>query len=258
METSMSTFSQYINSDTVKNMMIKTLGDKSAVARLTASLISAVNNNPKLAQCPYKEILYAAFYGESLGLYPLQQLGHYFIVPYFDIKTKSLRAVFQIGYKGMIQLAIKTNQYTFINCTPIKEGELKKWDGITEQIEVSFLEDPDARGGLTTIGFVGSFKLINGFQKTVYWTKKQIIDHASKFSPGFNSSKNVFWKDNFDAMGRKCVLRALLINWGVLSAPMSVLMADFEGKKIVTEEDVSPIEIEASKEEVTDVKEEER
>ena len=239
-------FSSYVNDGRVREMIVKTLGSQSGASRLISSLISAVSTSTQLTQCDPKDILYAAFYGETLGLYPLPQLGHYYIVPYYDVKTKRYRAAFQLGYKGMVQLAIKTNSYVYLNCTPIKEGELLSWNGITEELQTAFTVNLDKRSNLETIGFAGGFKLTNGFTKTVYWTKKQVYEHASKFSKSYASNVSPFWKDNFDAMGRKTVLRALLLNWGILSPVLSTILADFDTKKVIEEEDITPITAEGN------------
>jgi recombination protein RecT len=217
--------------------MIDTLGTPQAVNRLISALIAAVSTNKALQACDPKAILYCAFKGESLGLLPLPQFGHYYIIPYgTDIQ-------FQMGYKGYIHLAIKSGEFTFINCTPIKQGELLKWNPVTEEIEFEFA-DPTKRDALPTIGFYGSFKLKSGFSKGVYWTIEQIQSHASKFS---KNTSGTFWGKNFDAMGRKTVLKTMLSTYGSLapeitnavSADMQTIntneiieMEDFEDGKV--------------------------
>lgn len=232
-------FSTYVMQPAVNDMINKVIVSKARASRLISSLISSVNGSKQLVECDPKEILYAAFYGETLGLYPLPQLGHYFIVPYYDRSQGKYRAAFQLGYKGMIQLAIKTNHYKFINCTPLKVGELKKWDGINEEIIVEYISDQEVRSSLKTIGFAGGFKLTNGFEKKVYWTKDQVEQHANKFSSAYTSGKSKFWTENFDAMGRKTVLRALLLNWGVLSPDLGDILADPTNIKVVSEDDIT-------------------
>lgn len=206
------TITSYLTSNEVNTLMLKTLQDKHAVSRLVSALISAINTNPALKSCDPKAILYAAFKGESLGLLPLPQLGHYYIIPYGrDIQ-------FQMGYKGYIHLAIKSGQFKFINATPIKEGELVSWNKVTEEIQLSLQSDPGANLTKPTIGYYGSFELLNGFKKAVYWTVDMIKEHANKFS---KNTSGTFWGKNFDAMGRKTVLKTMLSTYGTLAPAIS-------------------------------------
>lgn len=138
-----------------------------------------------------------------------KNLGYAWVVPYGN------RAQFQMGYKGYIQLALRTGQYKSINVVEIREGELVSWNPLTEEIEVDFSK----RESDAVIGYAGYFKLINGFEKTVFWTKEEVNNHANKFSKTVNS-KNSVWKSNFDAMAKKTVLRNLLSKWGILSIEM--------------------------------------
>jgi recombination protein RecT len=230
-----SSFALYAADPNVKNLIVKTLGSTQAASRLITALISTVSSNPQLSTCDPKDILYAAFYGESLGLLPLNQLGHYYIVPYFDKKSQTHKASFQLGYKGLVQLAVKTGKYRTINATPIKDGELLSWNPATEEAKIEFVIDQDQRDKLTTIGYFASFELTNGFKKSVYWTRSQVERHAAKFSKSFGSSSSIFWTDNFDAMARKTVLRSLLINWGVVTSSIADVIADPDMTKIVEE-----------------------
>jgi recombination protein RecT len=201
-------FSEYIEQPDVREMVIKTLGNKAAANRLLAALASAITTNVGLKGCDPKAILLCAFKGESLGLLPLPQLGHYYIIPY----GKDVQ--FQMGYKGYIQLAINSGQFKHINCTPIKSGELVSWNPVSEEAVLEFKNDPDSRDKLETIGYFGTFELMTGFKKSVFWTVKQIQDHAVKFS---KNTSNTFWGKNFDAMGRKTVLKSMLSTYGAVA-----------------------------------------
>lgn len=131
-----SRFPEIIKSETVQRNLIGTLGDATKTKRFTASVISAVSANPSLQECQATTIISAALLGESLNLSPSPQLGHYYMVPFKDNKTGVTNATFQLGYKGYIQLAIRSGQYKKLNVLAIKEGELIKYNPLDETIEV--------------------------------------------------------------------------------------------------------------------------
>jgi recombination protein RecT len=115
----------------------------------------------------------------------------------------------------MHQLALRTGAYKTINVIDVREGELKKYNRLTEEVELSFIEDEDEREGLNIIGYVGYYRLVNGAEKTIYMTVKQIENHEKKNRKGDYMGKG--WKDDFDAMARKTVYRRLIGKWGVMS-----------------------------------------
>ena len=120
-----------------------------------------------------------------------------------------------LGWKGMHQLALRTGAYKTINVVDVRQGELKHYDRLTEEIELEFLEDEDEREKLPVIGYVGYYRLINGAEKTIYMTVKQIENHEKKHRKGQYMGKG--WKDDWDAMARKTVYRRLIGKWGVMS-----------------------------------------
>ena len=126
-----------------------------------------------------------------------------------------MEASFILGWKGMHQLALRTGAYKTINVMDIREGELKKYNRLTEEVEIQFEEDDDKREQLPVIGYVGYYKLVNGAEKTIYMTIKQIANHEKKFRKGENQGKG--WRDDWDAMARKTVYRKLIGKWGVMS-----------------------------------------
>ena len=115
----------------------------------------------------------------------------------------------------MHQLALRTGAYKTINVTDVREGELKSYNRLTEEVDITFEEDEDKRETLPIIGYVGYYRLVNGAEKTIYMTKKQIEKHEQKFRKGNNMGKG--WRDDWDAMARKTVYRALIGKWGVMS-----------------------------------------
>ena len=134
-------FSIAIQSDMYKNLINQTLGDKDRATRFIASISSAVATNQSLQECDAGTILSGALLGESLNLSPSPQLGQYYLVPFNDSKKGHQVAQFQLGYKGYIQLAIRSGQYKKLNVLAIKKGELVKYDPLNEEIEVTLMED---------------------------------------------------------------------------------------------------------------------
>lgn len=214
-------FSVMMQQDGIKNLVNNTLGDKKKAERFTASIISAVAVNPALQECEGSTILSAALLGESLNLSPSPQLGHYYLVPFKNTKLNRTDAQFQLGYKGYIQLAIRSGQYKRINVIAIKEGELVSYDPLSEDIEVNLIENEVERENAKTIGYYAMFRLVNGFEKTMYWSKEKMEAHALKYSKGYQAKKGyTFWEKDFDGMAYKTMLRQLISKWGIMSIEM--------------------------------------
>lgn len=190
--------------------------------RFITSILSVVSNNPTIAECEKSTILSSALLGEALKLSPSPQLGHYYIVPFNNAKKGIKEAQFQLGYKGYIQLAIRSGQYKNINVVSIKKGELISYNPLTEELETKFIDDDEVREQTETIGYYAMFELINGFKKSIYWSKKKMLAHAKKYSQGFQNDlkKNTqytFWSKDFDGMAFKTLLRQLISKWGIMS-----------------------------------------
>lgn len=209
----------FLNSEKVLGNIEQALGSVNKQSFIT-SVISAVNTNESLKECTNQSILAGALLGESLKLSPSPQLGQYFLVPFND-KNKGKVATFQLGYKGYIQLAIRSGQYKKLNVLAIKEGELIRFDPLTEEIEVKLIDDEDAREQAETIGYYAMLEYTNGFRKAIYWSKKKMEAHALKYSKGYQAKKGyTFWEKDFDAMAYKTMLRHLISRWGVMSIDM--------------------------------------
>ena len=125
-------------------------------------------------------------------------------------------------YKGLIQLAIRSGQYKKINVMAIKKGELEYFDPLNEDIKVNLMvDDWNAREQAETIGYYATFELVNGFKKSIYWSKEQMEAHALQYSQGYRAKKGyTFWEKDFDAMAYKTMLRQLLSKWGIMSTEM--------------------------------------
>ena len=230
----------YLTQNAVKQQINNVIGGKDG-QRFISAIVSAVNTNPALQECTNQSILSGALLGESLKLSPSPQLGHYYLVPFND-KDKGKVAQFQLGYKGYIQLAIRSGQYKKLNVMAIKEGELEYFDPLNEDIKVNLMIDNwDAREEAQTIGYYAFFELVNGFRKAIYWSKAQMVAHALKYSPGYKKDldkgwKYTFWSKDFDGMAYKTMLRQLISKWGVMSIE---LQNAFEADQAVINEDGS-------------------
>lgn len=211
-------FSVVIQSDGYKNLINNTLGDPKRASGFITAITSAVSTNPSLQECDPATILSAGLLGETLQLSPSPALGQYYLVPYADRKLGRKVAQFQLGYKGYIQLAIRSGQYKKLNAMAIKEGELIKYDPLNEEIEVSLIEDDAEREQAPTIGYYAMFEYLNGFRKVIYWSRDKMEAHALQYSQGYRAKKGyTFWEKDFDSMAIKTMLRHLISKWGIMS-----------------------------------------
>lgn len=249
----------YLSNDAVKNQINSIVGGKNG-PRFISSIVSAVNANSQLQQCTNQSILSGALLGESLNLSPSPQLGQYYLVPFND-REKGKVAQFQLGYKGYIQLAIRSGQYKKLNVLAIKEGELIRFDPLNEEIEVKLIEDEEEREQAETVGYYAMFEYTNGFKKAIYWSKKKMEAHAMKYSMGYRAKKGyTFWEKDFDGMAYKTMLRQLISKWGIMSidmqtaidADMAVINADGT-KNYVDNEDENIIEQPAQTQSTDDI-----
>lgn len=220
-------FTAYLTQEAVKDQINKVVGGKNGEKFVTA-IVSAVNTNPALAECTNTSILSGALLGHSLNLSPSPQLGQYYLVPFNNNKAGVTEAQFQLGYKGYIQLAIRSGQYKKLNVLAIKEGELRSFDPLNEEIDVKLIEDEEEREQAKTIGYYAMFEYVNGFRKAIYWSKTKMEAHALKYSKGYQAKKGyTFWEKDFDGMAYKTMLRQLISKWGIMSIDMmSAIDAD--------------------------------
>ena len=181
-----------------------------------SSVVSLVNADKNMQLAFYESpmtVIQSALKAATFDLPIDQNLGYAYIVPF---KNKGvMTANFILGWKGMHQLALRTGAYKTINVVDIREGELKSYNRLTEEVEIVFEEDEDKRETLPVVGYVGYYKLVNGAEKTIYMTIKQIENHEKKNRKGDFMGKG--WRDDWDAMARKTVYRRLIGKWGVMS-----------------------------------------
>jgi recombination protein RecT len=190
-----------------------------------SSLVSLVNADANMQKAFFEApmtVVQSALKAASFDLPIDQNLGYAYIVPFNNSKKdadgnwkKVTEASFILGWKGMHQLALRTGAYKTINVIDVREGELKSYNRLTEEVVIDFIEDEDEREAKKVIGYVGYYKLVNGAEKTIYMTIKQIENHEKKNRKGASMGKG--WRDDFDAMARKTVYRRLIGKWGVMS-----------------------------------------
>ena len=261
-------FSVAISTEKYQQLIASTLTDPARRSRFIANITSAVSVNKALQECTSPSIIAGALLGESLNLVPSPQLGQFYLVPFKNTvkrngkvvyktdangeKLKDERgkwipetiseAVFVLGYKGYIQLAIRSGYYRSINVVDVKRGEFEGFNPFTEEITAHWMTDPAARAMAETVGYAARFEYLNGFSKTLFWTKEQMMIHADTYSPAFNAADYIrlqnneipenelwryssFWYKNFDDMAKKTMLRQLISHWGAMNTEMQIVTA---------------------------------
>ena len=208
------TLQEFLGQDTIKKQMKALLKDRAGYFAM--ALVQVVDGNEQLQNAEPQSIFNAGIASAILGLPIEKNLGFSYIVPYKD------KAQFQIGYKGFIQLALRTGQYKLINSTAIKEGEIKLKNRLTGEIDFNFIEDDDLRDTLKTVGYASYIEFNNGFRNTLYMSVKQVQKHAAEYSAAYKydlkyGKNSSVWSVNFDAMALKTVLKLNLAKFGALS-----------------------------------------
>ena len=246
-----------LNTDSVKEQFKNALGKNADT--FIASVIDLFNSDSKLRECNPNQVVMEALKAAVLHLPINKSLGFAYIIPYYNsypkkdeygrdmigqdgkkIWEKKLEPTFQLGYKGYIQLAMRTGQYRTLNADVVYEGEVRKVSKLTG--EIAF--DGDKKSD-KVIGYFCYFELLNGFAKTLYMTVDQMANHAKRYSKGLkkevtvdqlkaladlpvstDDNKTVGWLGNFHSMGVKTVVRNLLSKFGYLSVEMQTAIAD--------------------------------
>jgi len=216
------------------------------------SLMTLVGGDNYLSQAEPMTIIASALKAATMDLPIDKNLGYAYVVPFnrYEKKGKNWithnEAQFILGYKGYIQLAQRSGQYKALNALAIYEGQLIDWNPLTEE----FTFDYKGKVSDEVIGYVGFFELLNGFKKTVYWTKQEIESHRIKNSKNKDKEKlSGAWVDNYDSMAIKTVLRNLLSKWGLLSVEMQTAITSDEkvfrvdeNNDLIEETDLSDME----------------
>ncbi len=208
------TIGQYLGGTTMTKYLESTLKEKKA--EFVSNLIALCEADKNLANCDPAQLMKCAMNATALNLPLNKNLGYAYVIPY---KTDGIQVPqFQIGYKGLIQLAIRTGQYKFINATEIREGEISH-NKITG--EVKFHGDkPDA----AIVGYMAYIEMVNGFTASLYMSEEQIESHAKRFSKSYaydlyKNTKSSKWSDPLarPAMAKKTVLKGLLGTYGLMT-----------------------------------------
>lgn len=264
-------FSAFVNAPQTQKAIMNTLGDTAKSQKFTAAVISAVTANPQLKNCMPNTILTAALLGESLNLSPSPTLGRYYMVPFANKNNPDMLdqfgnvvldangrpkkvqdAMFILGYKGYIELAIRSGAYKKITAVEIREGEYLGLDDDFEPMLKPISDDVD-RLSRPVVGYMAKFTLVGGFEKTLFWSKEKMKLHANRYSSAFDIEAynllqagkvakkdewkySSYWYKDFDGMALKTMLRQLISKWGVMSVE---LQQAFDADNAVIKDDGS-------------------
>ena len=225
------THKQFFNSPAVKQKFSEVVNGNGQ--QFVASLLSVVSNNSLFAKATNESIMTAAMKAAVLNLPIEPSLGYAYIVPYKN------QAQFQIGYKGLIQLAQRSGQVTRLNAGEIYESQYKGFNPLTEDLEVDMSAIPKEKEKV--VGYFAFMRLANGFEKTVFWTKERVQAHGKKYSQSF-SSKYSPWQSDFDAMARKTVLKHMLSTYAPLSTELQdAIVADNEDSTVSSQKGMKDV-----------------
>jgi recombination protein RecT len=228
--------STYLSNDKVQGYLNGVIGSKKD--KFVTNLVSAVNQNPSLQTCTNQSLISGALVASTLNLSLNKSFGYAYLVPYHkkDRQGNIIQtdAQFQIGYKGYIQLAMRTGEYQRLNAVPIYKSQFLGWNALTEDLKVNDIDDFQED---EIVGYVSYFRLNNGFEKTMFWSYQKMMKHADTYSQAFSEKSyndlkagkitdkdmwkySSFWYKSFDDMALKTMLRQLLSKYGILSEEM--------------------------------------
>ncbi len=214
-----------IRGNKMQAMVHERLGKRAG--QFTTSLISLVNANQNIAECTPMTVIQAALTAASLDLPINQNLGFAYIVPYSNHGRKE--AQFQMGWKGFVQLAQRSGKFKTINTTDVREGEVKTRDRMSGELEFTWIADDAQRNDAPVVGYLAYFKLLNGFDKSLYMTRAEVEEHAGRYSQAYKArGKSSFkspWETDFGLMAQKTALKLLLSKFAPLSTEMQEAVA---------------------------------
>lgn len=205
MSTTLPALKSMLSNDSVKARFKEILGAKAP--GFISSILSVANSNTLLQRAEPQSVMNAAVIAATLDLPINPNLGFAYIIPYGN------SAQFQLGYKGIIQLAMRSGQYKTINVNEVYEGEIKDVNRFTGNYEFG------ERSSDKVVGYMAYFKLTNGFEKYLYMTKEECEKHGKKYSQTYKRCTGL-WATEFDSMSRKTCLKMLLSKYGILSIDM--------------------------------------
>lgn len=215
--------SSILDSEGYRKRFDEILGKRSA--QFVSSIISLVNATPELAKAAVEApqtIIQAGLKAALMDLPIENSLGYAYIIPFNNtVKdaqgnfSKRHEAAFVLGWKGMMQLALRTGAYKTINVSDVRQGELRSYNRLTEEVDIQWVEDEEERDKLPVVGWVGYYRLVNGSEKTIYMSRKAMEGHEKKNRKGQYKTKT--WRDDFDGMAMKTMYRKLIGKYGLMS-----------------------------------------
>lgn len=240
------TLANLLSGDKVKNRFNEILGAKAP--GFISSVLSVANNNTLLKKAKPQSVLNSAVIAATLDLPVNPSLGHSYIVPYGD------EAQYIIGWKGFVQLAMRSGQYLSIGAKKVYEGELEIQNSLLDQFKYGKKKSDKV------IGYFAYFKLLNGFEKCLFITKEEAEAHGKKYSQPYKRGKGV-WATDFDAMAKKTVLKMLISQWGPMSIDMqraktfdqAVVKGDITEVENIDEAEISYVDNESGKSKLQDL-----
>jgi recombination protein RecT len=233
-------FSEHLAQESVTKRLLHTLTDSRKVERFKTALVTMYAGG-QLKNCTHESIITAGLEALTLGLNPSSKLGLVYFVPFGN------KATIILGYKGLVQLIVQSGLYKSAVCVSVKKSEFEYWDPFNEILKVNPITEPDKRDEEETVGFYCAIKCLNGFEKSLYWSIRQVKEHAQNYSPGYRTSN--FWRIHFDAMAQKTVLRQMIMRWGAKNDALedAVLIDKENTEDIWKEEEVIEIPAEPRK-----------
>lgn len=252
-------FSAVINSPAMQKSIMNTLGSEAKSKKFTASIVSAYNATPALRTCTPQTVIGSALLGEALNLSPSPSLGRFYLVPFgnknnpelinpdgsyvldeYGKPKKMQDAQFILGYKGYIELALRSGAYEDIDVKEVRDGEYQGLDDLGRPV-IKFIANDDERLNKEVVGYMAFLILTSGFKKVIYWSKTKMKMHANRYSKAFDIEAynliqagkmpkkdmwkySSYWYQDFDGMAFKTMLRQLLSKWGVLSVEMQTAL----------------------------------
>lgn len=213
--------SSFLNTDSIKQKFAEVLGDKDKGIAFVTSILSVVNSNGQLANADQNSLYTAALMAATLDLPINPSIGHAFLVP-FNTKqadgSYKVMVQFQLSAKGLKQLAMRSGQFIMMNDSDVRDGEITSINRMTGEITFNWIQDTNKRTQKNIIGYVSYFQLQNGFKSTFYLSKEEVELHAKTYSQTYKKYGTGLWKDQFDKMASKTVIKLHLSKDAPLSS----------------------------------------
>lgn len=201
-----------LNNETMQQNFRNILAENAGA--FMASIIELYQSDGALQKCDPNRVVLEALKAATLKLPINKQLGFAYIIPYNNVPT------FQLGFRGLIQLAQRSGQYRYINADVVCEGESVNYNRITGMLEISGTAKSEM-----PVGYFAYFQLLNSFEKCVYWTREKVEAHAKRYSKAWSKADSP-WHTNFDAMALKTVLKTIISKYGVMSVEFANAIAN--------------------------------